>query len=71
MAKVLKPSAVFLIVNESDGTDETSLKYEKLIEGMKCHTIDEIETALKNAGFSKVKADHHRSKPWIAVIAKK
>ena len=71
VAKVLKPGAVFLIVNESDGTDETSLKYEKLIEGMKCHTIDEIETALKNAGFSKVKADHHRSKPWIAVIAKK
>ena len=71
VAKVLKPGAVFLIVNESDGTDETSLKYEKLIEGMKCHTIDEIETALKNAGFSMVKADHHRSKPWIAVIAKK
>ena len=71
VAKVLKPGAVFMIVNESDGTDETSLKYEKIIEGMKCHTIGEIETALKNAGFSKVKSDHHKSKPWITVIAKK
>ncbi|MCR4761972.1 MAG: class I SAM-dependent methyltransferase [Lachnospiraceae bacterium] len=71
VAGVLKPGGVFMIVNESDGTDETSLKYEKIIEGMKCHTIDEIEAALKSAGFSKVKSDHHKSKPWITVIAKK
>ncbi len=71
VAKVLKPGAVFMIVNESDGTDDASLKFEKIIEGMKCHTIDEIETALKSAGFSKVKSDHHKSKPWITVIAKK
>ena len=71
VAKVLKPGGVFMIVNESDGTDETSLKFEKIIEGMKCHTIEEIEAALKSTGFSKVKADHHKSKPWITVIAKK
>ncbi|SFB32101.1 Methyltransferase domain-containing protein [Acetitomaculum ruminis DSM 5522] len=71
VAKVLKPGAVFMIVNESDGMDETSLKYEKIIDGMKCHTIDEIEEALKSAGFSKVKSDHHKDKPWITVIAKK
>ncbi len=71
VAKVLKPGGVFMIVNESDGTDETSLKYEKIIEGMKCHTIEELEAALKSAGFSRVKSDHHKSKPWIAVIAKK
>ena len=39
--------------------------------GMKCHTIEEIEDALKSAGFSKVKSDHHKSKPWITVIARK
>ncbi len=71
VAKVLKPGGVFMIVNESDGTDDASLKFEKIIEGMKCHTIEEIEAALKSAGFSKVKADHHKSKPWITVIAKK
>ena len=71
VAKVLKPGGIFMIVNESDGNDEASLKYEQIIDGMKCHTIDEIETALKNAGFSKVKSDHHKSKPWITVLAKK
>ena len=68
VAKVLKPCGTFMIVNESDGTDETSLKFEKIIDGMKCHTV---EDALKSAGFSKVKSDHHNSKPWITVIARK
>ncbi|MCR5222654.1 MAG: class I SAM-dependent methyltransferase [Lachnospiraceae bacterium] len=71
VAKVLKPGGVFMIVNESDGMDKTSLKYEKIIDGMKCHTVEEIESALKNAGFGKVRADHHKNKPWITVIAKK
>ncbi len=71
VAKVLKPGGLFMIVNESDGTDEMSLKYEKIIDGMKCHTVEEIEQALKSAGFAQVKADHHKSKPWITVIAKK
>ncbi len=71
VAKVLKPGGIFMIVNESDGMDKTSLKYEKIIDGMKCHTVEEIESALKNAGFGKIRADHHKNKPWITVIAKK
>jgi len=71
VAKVLKPGGIFMIVNESDGTDKTSLKFEKIIDGMKCHTVEEIEEALRNAGFRKIKSDHHKSKPWIIVIAKK
>lgn len=71
VARILKPGGIFMIVNESDGRDEASLKYEKLIKGMKCHTITEIETALKNAGFGKVISDHHTDKPWITVIARK
>ncbi len=71
VAKVLKPGGVFMIVNESDGTDEVSLKFEKKINGMKCYTGDAIETALKAAGFKKTKTIHHSSKPWITVLAKK
>lgn len=71
VAGILKKGGIFMIVNESDGTDKTSLKFEKIIEGMKCYTVQEIEAALKAAGFSAVKADHHPSKPWITVIAKK
>ena len=70
-AKVLKPAGVFLICNESDGTDPTGTKFESIIEGMKSYTAQEIEAALKAAGFSQVEIDHHPNKPWIAVLAKK
>lgn len=38
---------------------------------MRCYTPAEITAALKAAGFTSVKSDHHPSKPWITVIAKK
>ena len=69
--KALKPGGTFMIVNESDGMDKASLGFEKIVEGMKCHTIDDIKSALKGAGFKKVVADHHGNKAWITVIAKK
>ena len=71
VAKVLKPGGYFMICNESDGTDPTSLKFEQIIDGMKNYTAEEIEAALKTAGFSEVTSDHHPSKPWITVLAKK
>ena len=71
VAKVLKPGGYFMICNESDGTDPTSLKFEQIIDGMKNYTAEEIEAALKAAGFSEVTSDHHPSKPWITVLAKK
>lgn len=71
VARTLKSGGYFMIVNESDGTDKASLQFEKIIDGMKCYTAEQITDALKAAGFSKVKADHHNSKPWITVIAKK
>ena len=71
VAGVLKPGGIFMICNESDGTDATSLKFEKIIDGMKNHTAEQIEAALKAAGFSEVSSDHHPAKPWITVIAKK
>lgn len=71
VARVLKDGGYFMIVNESDGTDAASLKFEKIIDGMKCYTAEQIEDALKAAGFTKVKTDHHKSKPWITVIARK
>ena len=71
VAKVLKPGGYFMVCNESDGTDAASLKFEKIIDGMKNYTVEEITAALKEAGFSKVKADHHKNKPWITVLARK
>ena len=60
-----------MICNESDGKDQTSKKFESMIDGMRCYTPAEITAALKAAGFTSVKSDHHPSKPWITVIAKK
>ena len=71
VAKVLKPGGCFMICNESDGTDATGLKFERIIDGMKNYTAEEIEAALKAAGFSEVTSDHHPFKPWITVLARK
>ncbi len=71
VAKILKPGGIFMICNESDGTDETSLKFEELIEEMKCYTAEELSEALLETGFFDVRADHYNGKPWITVTARK
>ena len=69
--KILKPGGIFMAVNESDGTDDASLKFEKIIDGMRCYTVEQISSAMKAAGFSEVTSDHFKGKPWITVIARK
>ena len=71
VARILKGGGYFMIVNESDGEDKASLQFEKIIDGMKCYTVDDIKKALLSAGFSKVKTAHHKEKPWITVLAQK
>lgn len=69
--RVLKLNGYFLISNESDGMDAASQKFEKIIDGMKVYTAEELESALRTVGFSEVTSDHHGSKPWIRVLARK
>ncbi len=69
--RVLKRGGTFMVCNESDGTDETALRFEKIIDGMKCYTVTQLTAALESAGFSEIKTDHHPSKPWITVLARK
>lgn len=71
VAGILKSGGYFMICNESDGTDDAGIKYEKIIDGMKAYTAETIEAALKKAGFSETKTQHHPSKPWITVLARK
>jgi len=71
VAKILKPGGTFLICNESDGKDAISLKFSKIIDGMRTYTPEEIEAALRQAGFSEVKSAHHPSWPWTVVVARK
>lgn len=69
--KILKPDGVFMITNEVNGIDERGLKYEKIIEGMKIYTKEEIGRTLEDTGFSKIKMYNHHKKPWITIIARK
>ena len=71
VARILGPDGTFMIVNETDGAEGISKQYEKIIDGMKVYTPEEIETALKAAGFDRVTTYRHDSKPWITVIAEK
>ena len=71
VAEILKPGGVFLVCNESDGADAAGVRFEKIIDGMKTYTPDDIESALVRAGFSEVRKAHHPSRPWITVIARK
>ena len=71
VCRVLKSRGTFLVVNESDGTDAATQKFEQIIDGMKAYTAEEIAGAMKAAGFSRVETDHHPKKPWIAVTAVK
>ncbi|MBP5653907.1 MAG: class I SAM-dependent methyltransferase [Clostridiales bacterium] len=54
VARILRPGGTFMIVNESDGKDEASLKYEKIIDGMKCYKSEDIKSALITAGFTEL-----------------
>ena len=71
VCRVLQLGGWFLICNESDGMDATGQRFEKIIDGMKVYTAEQITRALEAAGFSEVKVDHHPSKPWITVLARK
>ena len=71
VAGILKPGGIFMICNESDGKDAAGTRFEDIIEGMKCYTAEELEAALKAAGFREVQSDRHPTKPWITVLARK
>ena len=47
VANILKDGGYFMICNESDGKDQTSKKFESMIDGMRCYTPAEITAALK------------------------
>lgn len=68
---ILKDNGYFLIVNESNGLDETGKKFESIIEGMKVYTAEEIKSFLNGAGFKEINVYNYDGKPWIAILAKK
>jgi ubiquinone/menaquinone biosynthesis C-methylase UbiE len=69
--RVLRPGGFFLICNESDGTDEVTARYAKIIDGMDYYTVEQLTDALSAAGFSGIRAKHHADMPWISLLAGK
>lgn len=69
--RVLKDGGHFLIVSESDGKDKPSMWFKKIIDGMNTYTSEEIESALRSAGFMKIITEHHSKHSWLTIIAEK
>ena len=67
--RVLKDGGHFVIVSESDGRDKPSLWFNSIIDAMNLYTPEEIVSALKSAGFTKIHTEHHESHSWIVVEA--
>lgn len=68
--RVLKPGGVFMICNEADGRHRADEKWAALIDGMTIYSKEQLETLLKGAGFSEVKAYDDTDK-WLCVSARK
>ncbi|MBR4451267.1 MAG: class I SAM-dependent methyltransferase [Clostridia bacterium] len=69
--RVLKTGGVFAITNESTGTDKTSVKFSKIIDGMNLYTGEKLKSLLEGAGFIGVEIHAHPGKPWLNVTAGK
>ena len=69
--RVLKSGGTFAVTNESTGTDKTSVKFSKIIDGMKLYSGDELKTLLQKAGFTDIQIHTHGTKTWLNVTAKK
>ena len=69
--RVLRSGGTFAITNESTGTDETSVKFSKIIDGMNLYTGEDLKNLLEKAGFTDIEIHAHSSKPWLNVSARK
>lgn len=69
--RILKNNGIFLICNESDGTNAADEKWTEKIGGMKIYDKEQICAALKSAGFSETECFSNKKKHWLCVLAKK
>ena len=62
---------MFMICNESDGTNASDETWTKLIDGMTIYTEQQLRAALEEAGFFDIVSHADRKKHWLCVIARK
>ncbi len=66
----LKTKGKFLICNETDGEIKAYEKWVDIIDGMKIYNSEQLEKALRSAGFSEIEI-YRNEKNWLCVIAQK
>ena len=71
VCRILKNGGIFLICNESDGTNTADEKWTEKIGGMKIYDKEQIFTALKASGFYQAKSFSNEKKHWLFILAKK
>ena len=69
--RVLKDGGIFMIVNESDGDDFESERWEKIIEGLNRYDKFQLEGYLRDVGFGSVEVHHDEERHWLALFAVK
>lgn len=69
--RILKSGGIFMICNESDGTNSADEKWTEKISGMKIYDKEQICAVLKTAGFSEAKSFSNEKKHWLCILAKK
>lgn len=67
--RVLKSGGLFLVCNETDGSDPAQLALADEIPCMTIPTASELEAALAAAGFRIVESQHVADKTRIAIVA--
>lgn len=69
--RVMKSGGMFLICNESDGTNSADEKWTKKIGGMIIYNEEQLYTALEKAGFCNIKSYVNAKKHWLCIVANK
>ena len=69
--RVLRPEGIFIVTNESNGEDKSSVKYSKIIDGMNLYTPERLSELMGDAGFVDIQTYADDKKPWISVVARK
>ncbi len=69
--RILRSGGTFAVTNESTGTDEASIKYAKIIDGMNLYTPEKLRELMSDAGFTDIDVYTDSAKPWVCVVGRK
>jgi ubiquinone/menaquinone biosynthesis C-methylase UbiE len=69
--RMLRDSGTFLVVNESDGTNEADERWTGIIDDLRIYTEGQLRAYLAEARFSRVEVDHDQQRHRLCLLAHK